>query len=643
MSAPLPVTGAVFVRDPAHRHVATVRSMLLAGVPRVVVGAADPANVAEVLVDDRVEVVEAHHVGAFVSMVSHRHRSAVLACDEPVLLPRAGCTPMLAEVAADIRVATVVPWCNFAGYLSFPYRNQPTSHQLGDLDEHIATERLRERGPREPAAAVPLARGPLVLVARAAVTACGDLVDTPWNDLSVSVAEFGLRAVRRGLVNLVDPSTFVVRPFDLALPTPDVLERPEVREWLHARHPVFPAQYDRERFDDESPIGQVHAAAAAKARGLSVAIDGSCLGALETGTQVHITHLVGALAARADVREITVSMPGPVPAYARSAFADPKVVPVVADDGVFPPDLRVDVVHRPFQPDRPLPWDHWRTAGRRVCVTLQDLIAYRVGAYHSTPEQWIDYRRHYRHAAAHADAVVVFADDVARSLAAERLPVPADRVAVMPCGTDHLTGAEEAVPPAPFAAPDRAAARFVVTLGTTYAHKNRDLAVRAWRELRARGYDHELVLVGAHVPYGSSRAAESTALGVDDDGVVTLLDVTSAERNWLLRHADAVLYPTGAEGFGLVPFEAARFGTPTVSVGFGPLTETNPDGEEWAASWAPGDLADAVQRLLDDPARAAEVVRHTLRAGDRCTWADAAEKLVGVYRAALAWPVRSTR
>jgi glycosyltransferase involved in cell wall biosynthesis len=127
-------------------------------------------------------------------------------------------------------------------------------------------------------------------------------------------------------------------------------------------------------------------------------------------------------------------------------------------------------------------------------------------------------------------------------------------------------------------------------------------------------------------------------LGVDDDGVANLLDVSSAERNWLLRHADVVVYPTSAEGFGFVPFEAAAFGTPTVAVSFGPLAEVQPDSDFAATSWQPGDLADAVERLLDDPDAIRAAVTGTRQSGNELTWDRSAEMLVELYRRALACP-----
>jgi glycosyltransferase involved in cell wall biosynthesis len=271
-------------------------------------------------------------------------------------------------------------------------------------------------------------------------------------------------------------------------------------------------------------------------------------------------------------------------------------------------------------------------------ITVQDLIAYRNGAYHSSTDQWIEYRSRFHESTASADAIAVISNDVTRAIELERIPVESTRIGLMLCGTDHLTGNESTATPAAFLEAERAGSRFLVVLGTTYLHKNRDLAVRAWQELRRRGHDHLLVVVGAEVPFGSSRHLEAMALGADDDGVVNLLDVSSDERNWLLRHADVVVYPTSAEGFGFVPFEAAAFGTPTVAVSFGPLAEVQPDDQAASVSWQPSDLADAIERLIDDPDATRDAVDATRRAGNELTWDRSAEMLVELYRRALACP-----
>ncbi len=127
------------------------------------------------------------------------------------------------------------------------------------------------------------------------------------------------------------------------------------------------------------------------------------------------------------------------------------------------------------------------------------------------------------------------------------------------------------------------------------------------------------------------------------DPVHVLGDVTSEERNWLLWHASVVLYPTSAEGIGLVPFEAARFSTPTVLVPFGPLGELLGALPVTADDWSPEALATTAETFLRDRDAAADQVRATLAIGADYSWDACAAALVEVYRSVLARPAVEAR
>ena len=127
---------------------------------------------------------------------------------------------------------------------------------------------------------------------------------------------------------------------------------------------------------------------------------------------------------------------------------------------------------------------NWRRSADRVLVTLQDLIAYSVGAYHDRPKVWMSYRRGIQQSVAKADGLVVISHDVADDLRRERLPLVAERTFVVENGTDHLAGDEAEQFPAELLARGWAARDFLVVLGANYSHKNRDLAIRVFRRLR---------------------------------------------------------------------------------------------------------------------------------------------------------------
>jgi len=153
--------------------------------------------------------------------------------------------------------------------------------------------------------------------------------------------------------------------------------------------------------------------------------------------------------------------------------------------------------------------------------------------------------------------------------------------------------------------------------------------------LRERGHEIALVMAGANVPKGSSQAEEALARRAGDDLIVSMPDVSSGVRTWLLRHASAVLYPTSAEGFGLIPFEAAAMGTPTAHVSFGPLRELI-DHPSVPRQWSVDELAGYTHELLMNPSAARENVGRILRGGASLTWDETARGLVEAYRNSLA-------
>jgi glycosyltransferase involved in cell wall biosynthesis len=532
-------------------------------------------------------------------------------------------------------VATVSFLSNDAAFLSFPNRNLPVERPPEGRDEVSITRQLRSRKPFEPPVPIPMATGASVLVSSVALGVVGPFEDGPSGEFSAALADFCFRGRQRGFVDLLETTSFCSRPSDIAVrsrraPTLDGLTGAD-SEWIRGRHPEAHAIVQDEVTDRESPLGLVVNSARAKVMGLRVLIDGTILGPHEMGTQVTTVAMIEALAARDDVREVCVALPGPIPAYARQVLTSSKVR--VGSPADFD---RVDIAHRPFQPNEGFDAGHWREHAERVVVTVHDLISFHIGTYSGDPGAWRRYRQAMRESLRHVDGVIVVSEDVGRQLQLHRMPAPAERVFVVANGTEHLTGDESARQPDELFARGFAAGEFLLCLGTNYTHKNRDLAIRAFQELRRRGHDLALVLAGPSVPWGSSRVLEARAY--PGDGIFVLAEVTSTERNWLVRHAGLILYATSAEGFGLVPYEAARFGTPTVNVGFGPLIEVGGDPPVLARDWEPQSLADAAEALLLDPALARRQVASCLKAGAAYTWGDASERLVEAYRTLLARP-----
>jgi glycosyltransferase involved in cell wall biosynthesis len=567
-----------------------------------------------------------------------------LAIGDAVTLPDNFLGRALQLMADDLRVATVSFLSNDAGFLSFPVRNTPVNQPPEGHDATSVSRRLRELGPYDPPTPIPTAVGAAVLLSASALGAVGGLIPGPRQELASTLADFAVRARSRGFTHLVDDSTFFLRhraagdpPHNIG--TLDDLH-PAERHWIHRLHPNEVEFVDHEARSTTSPLALTHGLARTKVLGLRVAVDGSYLGPHEMGTQVSILATVEALSRRPDVREVVVALRSDIPGYAAEVLSMPKVVARAVDFSTLEGLGRCDVAHRMVQPDQWFSVDLWRSVADRVVVTILDLIAYRNGAYHESTEKWLAYRDALRKGASDADAVVTISEDVKIQVEMERLAVDPQRLRAVPFGTGHLTGDELTEIPRELAERGFVEGQFILCLGTDYAHKNRDLALAVLADLRQRGHSHALVMAGPTVPYGSSRLAEANLMlhhrETLDSAVFMLPDLPSSERNWLIRHADLVLYPSSAEGFGFVPYEAARFGTPTLFTRFGPLQELAPDIPVAAEDWSPETLAAAADSLLSDPAQARAQVESCLAAGAKYTWTATAERLTDLYRQIMA-------
>ena len=579
-----------------------------------------------------VDPVRVSSVSRFVRAIATRRRGPILLVGEPVVLPPDALQRAL-PLLDDRRVATVSFLSNSSIWPQYHGALGPAHWAAFGLDQRSITTRLRARATDVDTAALLFAHGGAVLIGESALDLVDDAAETASGSFPAYLADLSLRARRRGLLDLLDATTFVLQPPDLAGPGDGLISDAD-REELLARHP-FALHTLRLNPEPHAPVTLALQTARTKVTGVRIVVDGSRLGPFETGTQVGIVALVDAFQARDDVESVTVTMSGPWPSYARHLADHPKVGTIRPGEVPEPP---ADVFFRPYQADASFSVAATRTVARRVVINVLDLIAYQIGAYFPSAETWWEYRAVTRAAALAADGVATISRDVADMLRLERIDVDPTRLFPVPFGADHLTGDERGEPPHELVAAGLTARPFLVSLGTNYSHKNRDIAVRAHAELRRRGHDFVLVLAGPAVPNGSSRIAEARALLVDDDDVITLPDVPTFGRNWLLRHASAVLYPTSAEGFGFVPFEAAVFGTPTVFVPFGPLAEITGTSLGAAANWSPSAVADATIELLADPQVAARQLAELLAAGARHTWKQTAAGLVDAFFSVLARP-----
>jgi hypothetical protein len=185
----------------------------------------------------------------------------------------------------------------------------------------------------------------------------------------------------------------------------------------------------------------------------------------------------------------------------------------------------------------------------------------------------------------------------------------------------------------------------LVCIGADYKHKNRPFAIAMLHALRERhGWQGCLVLAGPHVPYGSSRQEESALLERYPELRASVIDVgpvSEAGKAWLYAQARAVIYPTLYEGFGLIPFEAARAGTPCIYAPLASLLELAGPEAATLIPWDPLLSSDAAWALLGEGQAREDHLRLLHERMAHARWEAVVGRLLETYGEAIRMPYRS--
>jgi glycosyltransferase involved in cell wall biosynthesis len=212
----------------------------------------------------------------------------------------------------------------------------------------------------------------------------------------------------------------------------------------------------------------------------------------------------------------------------------------------------------------------------------------------------------------------------------------------------RITVVHEAAPPSMGVIEDRALlagararlglpGHFILSVGTLEPGKNRGALLRALALLRRRGFPHTLVVGGQRGWRESERDELAAQLGIED-AVRYLGYVPDADLPLLYNLADAFVFPSFREGFGLPPLEAMACGTPVVASDRPAMPEILGDAALYASPRDPEAIADALERVLTDDSLRDELRVRGLTQAARYSWDRAARETLAVYRTARVGP-----
>src|SRR5579862_5008972 len=171
---------------------------------------------------------------------------------------------------------------------------------------------------------------------------------------------------------------------------------------------------------------------------------------------------------------------------------------------------------------------------------------------------------------------------------------------------------------------------YLVFIGGTDARRKIDDLIYAFNIINSRGHDVDLVLVGNEfrkvklVPSHSARNAIMASSYKDQIHLLGYL--TESEKEYVLNHAAAFVYPTLYEGFGLPILEAMHSGCPVITFNNSSIPEVGGKAVIYTSSPDIKGIAEAVQELLDDDKLAKDLSKKGISRAAQFDWDTTAKK-----------------
>ena len=183
--------------------------------------------------------------------------------------------------------------------------------------------------------------------------------------------------------------------------------------------------------------------------------------------------------------------------------------------------------------------------------------------------------------------------------------------------------------------PEQGKTRVILYVGNQRRYKNLPVLIRAFAEVRRRGGDLHLLLVGPESDHPAPLRNLVHNLGLDAHvtfaGETTEPDLVAA-----YREAALLVNPSGYEGFNLPLLEAMACGTPIVCCEGGAVRELVGDVYDPIPADDASALEVAMERMLTDEALRTRTVQAGLARAAAFTWDRTARQTLDIFAEALA-------
>jgi glycosyltransferase involved in cell wall biosynthesis len=221
--------------------------------------------------------------------------------------------------------------------------------------------------------------------------------------------------------------------------------------------------------------------------------------------------------------------------------------------------------------------------------------------------------------------MIITNSEYSRQRIVEILQVPPRKIALVPCGVDRVFFS-----PQPIGVQEKVKAKYnlpehyILFVGSISPRKNLSRLLEAWQGIARRYPRYGLVIAGSHGP-----TLREIDAGRDAQQVHWLGYVDNEDMPALYSAARLFAMPSLYEGFGLPVLEAMACGTPVIAARVGALHEVAGNAALFFDPDNPGELAQLITQVLDNPDLQASLLKAGLERSSSYPWEETAE---GIWR-----------
>ncbi len=229
--------------------------------------------------------------------------------------------------------------------------------------------------------------------------------------------------------------------------------------------------------------------------------------------------------------------------------------------------------------------------------------------------------------------VVVTDSEFSRSEIIKYFPQYRDKVEVVPCGVDcdMFKPIQDRSIIEKVKANHNIKGKYFLYLGTLEPRKNLTRLVKAYEILSRRKEDCPLLVLAGGKGWLYDEIFEEVNKSGLGDKVIFTQYIPGEEICPLMNGAEAFVFPSLYEGFGMPPLEAMACGTPVIVSGSASLPEVVGDCGLIVDAYSEESIADAMEKIADNEELRKQLSEKGISRAREFSWKKSAEKLYTIY------------